>query len=189
MAQAKDTETLYVEIPPSLKYLVDDDDRTNKELVIAALEKELGVSSEDSVAVIDRQVRRLEDEFEEERHAVRRRKDRLQEIKDKLERAREVREQKLETEASYEEALDDVLDDMEDENPPNLEATHPRLDGLREKYEMSNEEIHFDLQQRAAEQERPLTVANFKSFNDATPEDRRTPVADAWPADQDGGEE
>lgn len=175
-----ETDRLVAEIPSSLKYLVDDDDRTNKEIVIAALEKELGVSSQDSVAVIDRQVRRLEDEFEEERHAVRRRKDRLQEIKDKLERAREVREQKLESAMAYEDALDGILDDMEDENPPHLEATHPRLDDLREEYDMSNEEIHFDLQQRAAEQERPLTVANFKSFNDATPEDRRTPISEVW---------
>lgn len=180
-----ETDRLVAEIPSSLKYLVDDDDRTNKEIVIAALEKELGVSSQDSVAVIDRQVRRLEDEFEEERHAVRRRKDRLQEIKDKLERAREVREQKLETTEAYEDALDSLLNDLENECPPHLEPTHPRLDDLRAEYDMSNQEIHFDLQQRAADLDRPLTVANFKAMDDASPEDHRTPIADAW----DGGDE
>jgi len=175
-----DEEQLFVRVPASLKYLVDEDDRTNKELVISALETELGVRSEDSVAVIDRQIKRLEDRLEDEKSAIESRRDRLRSIQRDLERARGIREQKAEEEGSYDDALDTILDDLETDGLGHIFPTHGRLDELRAEFDRPNEEIHLDLKERAAEQGRELTAAHFKQAYHVTDDDWRTPIADLW---------
>lgn len=182
--QADGTAQLYVEIPPSLKYLVDEDDRTNKELVIAALEKELGVRSEDSMAVIKRRIKRLEDRLEDEKSAFDNHRDRVQDIQDELERARDLRESKVEEGEDYEQRLDTILDDLEAEETAHIFPTHGRLDDLRAEFDRPNEEIHLDLQQRAAEQNRDLSVARFKQRARADDADWMTPITDHWGNDE-----
>lgn len=180
--QAEGTETLYVEIPPSLKYLVDEDDRTNKNVVITALERELGVSTGDSVAVIDRKIRRKEQRLEEELEAAREHRDRVARLKEDLDEIRDLREEKADAGEDYESALDTVLDEMETGETPQLWAQHPRVDELRGEFDRSNEEIHFDLKQRAADQERDLLNTNFMQQMTADQQRRagnEQPIADA----------
>lgn len=179
-----DEAPLFARVPASLKYLVDQADRQNKEIVVAALEKELGVQSEDSVAVIDRRIKRLEDDLEEEKEQLEHRRERLQTIQAQLEDARSIREQKIEEDGSYEDRLDEILDQMEAGEFRAVFPTHAVLDDLRNEFDRSNQEMHLDLQQRAAAQDRDLSVADFKQAMRADDEDRRTPIGDKW----DGGE-
>jgi len=183
-----EVERLVAEIPTSLKYLVDEDDRTNKEIVIAALETELGVSSQDSVAVIERQIKRLEDELEEEKSRLETRRENLRTVQQKLERAREVREEKIENGESYADRLDEVLDEMEAGEHGAVDARHGVIDGLREQFDRSKEEIHLDLQQRAGRQERPLSVAAFMDARFADREDEQTPISAKWTQESDNDE-
>lgn len=180
-----DEERLVAEVPSSLKYLVDDDERTNKEIVISALETELGVQTEDSLAVIDRRIKRLEDEFEREKAELEDRRNRIETVQSKLETAREIRNQKVEDDGSYEDRLDDILDRMENGNLGRVFPTHGVIDDVREEFDRSNEEIHLDLQQRAGAQERPLSVAAFKDSRFADASDERTPIAERWPGGDD----
>lgn len=180
--QAEGTETLYVEIPPSLKYLVDDDDRTNKDVVITALERELGVSTGDSVAVIDRKIRRKEQRLEEELEAAREHRDRVARLKEDLDEIRTLREENADAGEDYEGALDSILDELEAGEIPQLDAHHPRVDELRGEFDRSNEEIHFDLKQRAADQERDLLNTDFMEMMHAKQQRRagnEQPIADA----------
>ncbi|WP_049986853.1 hypothetical protein [Halobellus rufus] len=190
MVQAEGTETLYVEIPPSLKYLVDEDDRTNKDVVVAALERELGVNSADSVAVIDRKIRRKEQRLEEGLEAAREHRDRVARLKEDLEEIRGLREEKAEQGEDYEATLDTVLDEMEAGDYPQLWAQHPRVDELRGEFDRSNEEIHFDLRKRAADQERDLLNTNFMQGMHADQQRRagnEAPIAQTF--DDNGGDE
>lgn len=184
VAQADDTEALYVEIPPSLKVLVDEDDRSNKEIVIAALESELGVSADESTAVIRRQIARLEDELEAERDAMERRRERVASIRDDLDRAREVLEEHEAATDDYEQRLDDLLDTLEGaSHPDNVWPTHPTVTDIAADVDRSRDEVHLDLQQRAADQRRDLSVAAFRDGSKATVEDRSTPIVAKWDAD------
>lgn len=178
--QASGTEQLYVEIPPSLKALVDDDDRTNKELVIQALERELNVSSEDSVAIIDRKIKRLEDHLEREKEELERRHESINSVQSDLERYRSIRQEKANESEDYEDALDEILDALESGELGHIFPTHGKLDELRAEFDRPNEEIHLDLKQRAAKQERGLTVADFKQGYSATRADERTLIAESW---------
>jgi len=183
--QADGTEPLYVELPEALKYLVDEDDRANKEVVIAALESELGVATEDSVAVLERRIARLEDRLETEKDEFEYRRDRVQDLQEDLERAREVRDSKQRDSEEYEEALDELLDSIVDGEPVRCFPEHSVLDDLAREFGKPNEETHLDLQQRAAETGRDLSVGNFKDAYSATDEDDQTPIAEKWPQ---GGE-
>ena len=181
-------ERLVADIPATLKVLVDQDDRTNKEIVIAGLESELGVAADDSAAVIDRQIARLEDELEAEREAMERRRDRVESIREDLDRAREVREEKAAATEDYERRLDDLLDTLEGASPPdNVWSTHPTVTDIAADVDRSRDEVHLDLQQRAAEQRRELTVAAFRDGSQVTVEDRRTPIWEKWAAGDDAG--
>jgi len=181
-----DEERLVAEIPASLKYLVDEDDRTIKDIVVSALETELGVRTEDSVAVIDRRIKRLEGRLEEEKAELESRRGRLTSIQSELERARDIRQQKVEEGESYEDRLDDILDRMEEGDLGTVFPAHAIIDELRGEFDRPNEEIHLDLQQRAAEQGRALSVAAFKEARWADREDEQTPIADKWPGGEDG---
>lgn len=181
-------ERLVADIPASLKLLADNDDRTIKELVIAGLEAELGVSADDSAAVIDRQIARLEDELEAERDAMERRRERVASIRDDLDRAREVREEKAAATDDYEQRLDDLLDTLEGaSHPDNVWPTHPTVTDIAADVDRSRDEVHLDLQQRAAEQRRELSVAAFKDGSKVTVEDRSTPIVAKWDADASQG--
>ena len=185
--QAEGTETLYVEIPPSLKYLVDEDDRTNKDVVVSALERELGVNTADSVAVIDRKIRRKEERLEQELEEAREHRDRVAQLKDDLDEIRELREDKVDQEGSYEDALDALLDQMGAGDFPQVWAAHPRVDDIRGEHGRSNEEIHYDLRSRAADQGRELLNTNFMQKMKADTQRRagnERPIADAF----DGGD-
>ena len=184
--QAEGTETLYAEIPPSLKYLVDEDDRSNKQVVISALERELGVNTNDSVAVIDRKIRRKEERLEQELEQARDHRDRVAQLKDDLDEIRELREDKVDEEGSYEDALDTLLDEMEAGDFPQVWATHPRVDDIRGEHGRSNEEVLYDLKQRAADQERDLLNTNFMQQMHADTQRRagnEQPVAEAFGGD------
>jgi len=156
-----DTDRLVAEIPTSLKYLVDEDDRTNKQVVIEALERELGVNTADSVAVIDRKIRRKEERLEQELEEARDHRDRVAQLKDDLDEIRELRKDKVDEEGSYEDALDTLLNEMEAGDFPQVWATHPRVDDIRGEHGRSNEEVLYDLKQRAADQKRDLLNTNF----------------------------
>jgi len=178
-----DEEQLFVRVPSSLKYLVDEDDRTNKAIVIAALERELGVNSAESMAVLDRKIRRKEQRLEEELEAAREARDRVTRLKEDLEEIRELREEKADAGQDYESALDTVLNEMEAGELPQLWANHPRVDDLRGEFDRSNEEVHFDLRRRAAGQERDLLNTDFMEMMHAK-QQRRTgneqPIAEAF---------
>lgn len=184
--RAEGTEALYVDLPRSIKYLVDSDERTNKDVVVAALERELGVTAEDSVAIIDRQIRRKEQRFEDAKQAVEEDRDRLRRLQSDLEQLRAVREDKVETDGSYEDRQDRILDDMEtgDLAEKHLIPQHVRVRDLAAEFGRSAEEVHLDLQQRAAEQDRDISHAQFKNGLQAEAEDWRTPIADVWGADE-----
>ncbi|RLM81315.1 hypothetical protein DVK05_09985 [Halorubrum sp. Atlit-8R] len=189
MVGVSDEERLVAEIPASLKYLVDEDDRSNKQVVISALERELGVNSNDSVAVIDRKIRRKEERLEQELEQAREHRDRVAQLKDDLDEIRELREDKVDEEGSYEDALDTLLDEMEAGDFPQVWATHPRVDDIRGEHGRSNEEILYDLKQRAADQERDLLNTNFMQQMHADTQRRagnEQPVAEAF--DGDGGD-
>lgn len=178
--QAADTEQLYVEVPPSLKALIDDADRTNKDIVIAGVEKELGVSSEDSVAVIDRKIKRLETQLEEEKAELERRRGRLNDIRGDLDRFRTIRDEQATSREDYNAALDEVLDELEADELGTIFPSHGRLDDLREEFDRPNDEVHLDLKERAAQQNRGLTVARFKQQYHATDADRRALISEQW---------
>lgn len=184
--QADGTEAVYADIPKELKYLLDEDDRANKEVIIAGLEHELNVASEDSVAVLDRQIGRMEDRLEDARSEFEHHQQRVQDLQGKLESAREVRDSKQASRAAYDDRLDDLLDDVEDGEPARIYPAHPRLDALSAEFDRPNEEIHLDLEQRAASQDRPLAVGNFKMGHTATDADDQTPITEKWPQ---GGEQ
>lgn len=183
--QADGTEGLYVDVPEALKYQLDKADRTNKEIVIAGIERELGIASEDSVAVLNRQIKRLEERLETAKSEFEHHRDQMQSIQSDLERAREIRDEKTTSQEAYEDALDGVLDDLEAGDPEHLFPQHPKLDGLREEFDKPTEELHLELQQRAAEQERDLTVAHFKQAYKATLDDEETPITDQWSTEVD----
>jgi chromosome segregation ATPase len=181
-------ERLVADIPATLKVLVDEDDRTNKEIVIAALESELGVSADDSTAVVQRRIARLEDELEAEREEMERRRERVGSIRDDLDRAREVLAEQAAAEDEYGKRLDELLDTMEgDTAPDNVWPTHPTTTDIAADVDKSREEVHLDLEQRAAEQRRELTIASFKDGSRASVEDRETPIAEKWHDSSDAG--
>jgi len=154
-------EALYVEIPPALKYLLDDDDRTNKAVIIEALERELGVSSDDSIAIVTRKIRREEQRLQEFQADARDASERVSRVKDDLEVLRGIKDEKEATEGDYDDALDGVLDAMEHGRLVHIDPHHPRLDDLRGEFDRSTDEIHYDLRVRAAEQCRGLNNTNF----------------------------
>jgi predicted phage tail protein len=182
-----DGERLVAEIPSSLKYLVDEDDRTNKQIVITALERELGVNTNDSVAVIDRKIRRKEQRLEDELEQAREHRERVAQLKDDLDEVRELREEKVENGGAYEDALDELLEQMETGEFPQVWPTHPRIDDIRGEHGRSNEEIHYDLRKRAADQERALRNTNFMQQMYAEQQRRagnEQPISESF----DGGE-
>lgn len=185
VGMGSDESQLFVRIPKSLKYLVDQDDRTNKELVTAALETELGVSADDSVAVVERRIKRLEDRLESEKSELESKQNRLRDIKTELERARDIKQQKADEQGNYQERLDSILDRMvdADDDLQHVPAQHGVIDELRTDYDKTNEEIHYDLKQLAAQQARNIPVAAFMQPRFADPQDERTLIADHWQDD------
>lgn len=190
--RTEDTEALYVEIPPSLKYLIDEDDRTNKEIAISAFERELGVSSADSVAVMERKIRRKERRLEEELETARESRDRVERLKDDLDELREIRDNKVDSDGGYRDQLDDVLDRLETGDLNCVYSSAPQVDEIRGEFDRPNEEIHYDLKVRAAEQGRDLYNTHFVKWERA--ERMRTngkerPIADVVDRTPDGGDE
>ena len=173
---------LFVRIPESLKYLIDEDDRTNKDIVISAIERELNVSAEDSLSVIDRKIGRRESDLREKQEAARDHQQEAARIKDDLERLRQIREEKAEEDGDYEDRLNDLLDDMEAGECEYVPPYHPRVNELREVIDRDVEEIHFDLKLRAAKQDRDLYNTNFmeKRHADSTHRSDRVRVSDEW---------
>lgn len=177
---SSDVAQLFVRVPESLKYLVDQDERTNQELVISALETELGVSADDSVAVVERRIRRLEDRLEDEKAELEERQKRLRNVRDELERARNIKEEKTEREGEYRDRLDTIIDRMVDDSDDlrHVPEEHGVIDELRAEYDRSNSEIHMDLKDRAIERDVDLSVGEFKQRRFADRDDMLTPIGE-----------
>jgi len=181
MAPTDNTEVLYAEVPRGLKRLAKEDDRTVKEVVTQALERELGVASEDSVAVFDRKIRRTEQALSEAQERHRGARDEVETLKTRLEDYREIRDDKAAAQDDYEDLLDDLLDDMVAEGTDvyNVPAYHPRIDDIAECVDRQADEIHLDLQRRAAEQARDLAHTEFMDKRRGDQIASR-PIAEEW---------
>lgn len=184
-----DESPLYVKIPAQLHHLAKEDERTIKELTAEGLEHAIGVTAEDSTAVIDRQIRRLENDLEEEIQALELQEERVESIRERLERKREIRDRVAEEREEYESRLDAILECMGDPmaSPTRVWPSHPDIQELARGYDKNAQEVHYDLKQRAAEQERDLTIDMFREKPARQDDSDDTPISEAF--DLDDGEE
>lgn len=183
MAQAKDTETIYAEIPPSLKFLVDEEDDSNKDVVIAALEQYLGVSKDESEAVIRRKIKRKEQRFESVNDQLEEARSTRENLKGDIERLRDILESKEDHREEYRERLDEVLDVLESGSVEHVFPEHARVRDIAREFDRSRDEVLYDLKDRAVEQERDLYNTNFMDTYENAVEKR--PIGESF---QDGGE-
>lgn len=156
-----ETEVLYVEVPRSLKWQVDEDDKTNKNVVIEALEEYYGVSSAESKAVINRQIEREEkrvqetkEEFEELQAELRRREKRLSDM-------RSILQEREEEKQEYRTRLVELLDDIESGDTPHVWQTSRSVHELADQFGKSPATIMYDLKQLATRQDRDVYNTNF----------------------------
>ena len=180
----EDQSQLFTRIPDELKQLVDADSRTNKDVVTAALWREFGGRKKSALEAKkehkQKQMNAIEAEIESERED-------LQRIQKEIE-AMDSQISKMENETvHYESFLDSLLDDLEDGElkhlPPNVITSREDFENL----EKPAEEVHDDVKERAAAQDRDLMTSDFLSYQDAERlgHGEAEPIADAL--DDTGG--
>lgn len=180
-------EAVYVKIPASMKRLMDDEDETNKEQVIEGLEHVLGVSAEDSTAILKRKKRRKERrvrELKEEREEI---DERIDAEESKLQQITEVIEAKQQQGEDYEGQLETLLDQMEADQYAHITPEIGPVKDITHDHDRSPDEVIYDLKRLAAEQNRDLLNTRFMPMHKAkklTPVQRR-PIAETF----DGGAE
>lgn len=122
-------ERLVAEIPENLKRLVDADERTNKDVVEAALWREFGG---ERLAPLDRRIEEkkrrlsmLESERNERERELDEEEDELQALKRKRER---LEEQKVQESDQLEEAIERLSDAPRDPENPAIKTQASKLD-------------------------------------------------------------
>lgn len=155
------SERLVAEIPAALKYLVDDDSRTNKQLVIEALERELGVSAADSTAMLRRQRRRKEQKLREEKERYQEAQERVESLESDVHRIDHAIEEREHSKREYESRLDTLLESIEGGETPHVWETSQSITDLADEFEQSPDEVLYDLKRRAVEEDRDLYTTNF----------------------------
>lgn len=177
-------ERVVAEVPSGLKLVLDEDDRTNKEIIIQALETELGVAADDSKAVLKRKLRRKESRLREHKEDLEEQRSRIEREEKSAERIREVLETKEERESDYTGKLDSILDQLEANNGRRILAFKSEV-GAAATDGRSRDEVRYDLKARAAEQERDINHTQFMEGGLAEDPDPQ-PIAEVW--DEEGGD-
>lgn len=156
-----DLERLVADIPASLKFLVDEEEGTIRENVIAALEQYLGVSEAESEAVIRRKIKRKERRFEDRREDVEEAKSELSDLRNQIERLRDIMQSKEEAQEQYLEALDDLLDELQAGEINSVFPEHGKVASIAAEFDATPPEVIWDLKKRAVDQERGLYNSHF----------------------------
>lgn len=179
-------EPLYVKLPPSLKFLVDEEDDSNKGVVIAALEQYFGVSKDESEAVIRRKIKRKEQRFESVNDQLEEARATREQVKGEIERLRDILEAKEGDREEYRTRLDDLLDDLATVGAPK--HLFPEQGDVREiarEFDRTPDEVLYDLKDRAVDQPHEFTNTDFMDTYGISVEEQ--PLEDTF--DGGGGDE
>lgn len=163
-------------VPEDLKRFVDTDPRNNQEVVEAALWNEFGgrrrgalerrlEHKEQRIAQTQREIEELEQELQ----ILQQERDALQEKLDVVDEATDA----------YLNDLDAVLDGLEDGGLARVFDEHGRVQELADDHDRTPTALMDDLKERAVDQNRELTIAQFKDGYKASREDQHTPIAEA----------
>lgn len=151
-------ERIIAEIPETLKRHVDIDDRTNKEVVEAALCKEFGGKKK---SVLEVQIQNRKDRLANLREEISNLQEREEELEAEIASFVEQRENLQDEKETYEDRLNNLLDRMEAGDREHVWPDSPPVQKLVRNQPQSTGDAFADLKQRAKEQQRDITNYQF----------------------------
>lgn len=158
MVAVTDREMLGSRVPSQLKEAVDRENRPNQDIVEAALRRYLAT---DEAAMLEMRL----DHRQKERSMLAEERDDLNRQIKQLDEEIAALESQIEdvrnAEATYEESLDALLDEMV-ETGMHVDSGHGRIDDIVEAHDLTNPEVHADLKERAEERGLNLPDKRFE---------------------------
>lgn len=183
MTDSPGEERLHVYVPTEIKRALEDDERTQKEVVTEYLTPL--ADGLDSKAAFERRLDDLQEEDERLAQEIADRQEQRERVQEQIERVQEEYDAYLEEVGEYADQLDEILDGLVQSASKNVAAFTTELsDAARDEYGRNTkalrQQVVEDLRERARERNLALDDSRFRAFGQST----RTPAASA-----DGGTE
>lgn len=142
-------ERLNVVLPAELKERLKSGDDSMKSQIVEALEIYFGQGETSSRAAIERQIQRYEEKRARGRQMIQDGEDMVSEAEDALE-ALQIRLEKLERQdETYEEALDEQIEDMQDDGSFSVWEDHPTVERISRDHGKTPSTVIDDLKDRS----------------------------------------
>ena len=149
-------ERLIAEVPSNLKQLVDADQRTNRDVVISALKRELG---SDETSRLEMQLEHRREQRQMFKKEIQGTQSKVASLNDEISALEDQLETIEDESDSYENALDDVLDEMVDEGTHVFDG-HGSIRDIATDHNTDQPVVIDDLKDRA--DERNLDLSDFR---------------------------
>lgn len=164
-----DVERLDAHIPSELKERLRQGDATQKEQVVEALEIYFGEDQSGNRAAIERQIQRYEEQKARGEQMKQDGEDMIREAESGIRRLKARLDSLEQSEASYEDDLDELLEEME-ANEMAVWSDHPSAVRIAREHDTTTDTVMADLEERAD--------LNETFFGEGAPEIDETPEFD-----------
>ena len=141
-------ERLDAYVPADLKERLRHADATQKEQVVEALEIYFGERNSGNRAAIERQIQRYEEQRSRAKREIQQGKQRLDEAEEGINRLKARLESLEASKASYEDDMDELLAEM-DENRTTVWETHPSVERIAREHGKPSSDVLEDLKDRS----------------------------------------
>lgn len=151
-------------IPSVLKETIDAHPESNQEIAARALRKEVGLQDESE---LDVRIKQKEQRIELVKEEIAELEAELKQYESELEDLKQRREEMKMPEEKYEEELTRLLSKLEDGELDRIIPDSTEIRDLAEEYGEHPDDVHEELQQLAAEQDRRIFNTQFMTAMDA----------------------
>lgn len=143
-----DTERLVAEVPPPLKERFRQMDGSITENVVEAMEIYAGEGQSDSKAAIERQISRFREQKRKGERMKNDAEEMIEEAEDGIDRLQAKLERLEASSASYEDDLDDLIQDLR-ENQRAVFEDHPSIERIAGEHGKTQQQVLDDLEERS----------------------------------------
>lgn len=145
----RQTERLVAEIPAHLKERVDVDEKSNKEVVVEALEVYYGVADGDGLQALRHRLEQEQERKERLKREKERKEEKLNETDENIERLQSQLEQFTEDIDDYEKELEDLLAQARENDGMNVIPDIKPVKQIASRHEKSPEQVVEDVKERS----------------------------------------
>lgn len=143
------TERLVAEIPAHLKERVDVDEKTNKEIVVEALEVYYGVADGDGLQALRHRLEQEQERKERLKREKKRKEEKLNETDENIERLQSQLEQFTADIDDYEEELKDLIAQAKENEGMNVIPAIKPVKDIAARHETSPEDVVEDVKEQS----------------------------------------